>query len=322
MVKSVLHIRLDAPSYSSNGIMDGFKQNGFEYNCLSWQNFRFENGIDMLRSKVLELAHEHKPTIIFLHIQNSEILDLQLVKQLQEISCVINYTFDVRSKENTQWIYDLAPFIGLTLFACKEDVDYCKSIGTHNVSLLQSSIDTFVYKHGTNDSFPLYSSKISFIGNNYVDTNLNFPLAKERLDMVNFLKAEYPNDFKEYGMNWKYSEIVNVHKEISIYNSSLIAISQNNYDRELYTSDRIWRIMSCGTFCLAKYFKGIEKIFKRGVHLDWFNNLEELKDKIDYYLHNESLRKQMAQEGMNFVRRNHNWSCRIKEIEKAVNELV
>lgn len=321
MIKSVLHIRLDAPSYSSNGIMDGFKEQGFEYFYLSWQDYRFNTSVDALQVKILEMAVQHKPSIIFLHIQNSEIINPEFVKKLQEISCVINYTFDVRSKENSQWLYNIAPSIGLTLFACKEDVDYCKSIGVYNVALLQSTIDIKLYKDGTNEAFPLYSPKIAFIGNNYVNTNLNFDLANERLEMVNFLKKEYPDDFKEYGMNWSYSQIVNSQKEVSIYNSSLISINQSNYDRELYTSDRLWRIMACGTFCLSKHFVGIEKMFKRGVHLDWFHNLEELKSKIDYYLHNDSERNGIAKEGMEFVRENHNWSCRVKEIEKLVKEL-
>jgi len=52
--------------------------------------------------------------------------------------------------------------------------------------------------------------------------------------------------------------------------------------------------MASGSFCLTHHFPGIEKVFERGVHLDWFENFDEMLDLVDKYLKDDEERKAIA----------------------------
>ena len=324
-MEKLLFVCLEAPHYKPDAQIKAFEYNSYEVIPFSWQPYRFSNGIIGMHDAVVETAKKVQPDVIFLQIQHPECLTLHFAKRLAKIAFVVNYTYDVRSKEKTQWMYDIAPHIGLTLFACQEDVNHCYEQGIKNTACIHSSCDMDWYKPiEIPKSIDLVGIKtptapIVFIGNNYKHTNLSFELADERFEMVQMLKETYGNDFLCEGMNWQESKIVNPQQEIYKYNTAKIAISHNNYDRENYTSDRIWRIMACGCFCLTKYFKGIEDIFDREIHLDWWHDFDELKSKIDYYLANDNYRKSVAINGSNYVRKYHTWTDRFRTVKAFIN---
>ena len=330
-MRSILHIGIDAPSHSPKGIEKGFRQAGFtKYDFFSWQAVRFSEGILGTQSRMIAAAQSVRPDIIFCQFQNSDICDEETAIELSKCGFTVNYSFDVRSLELTEWMYDLAPHFGLTLFACQEDVDEANRRGIYNVGVLQSSVDFDNYNHFDVRNNPhLYDGSLGdivFIGNNYQGTSLPFELATERYNMVLQLNHEFNQEgerFKAYGQNWeqKYgSPAVHIQDEVKIYNNAKIAISQNNYDRELYTSDRIWRIMATGIFCLTKYFYGIEAMFERGVHLDWWHDLNELKFKIFNYLRDSEEREAIAKTGMLMVRENHAWVNRVREMLRMIDQ--
>lgn len=317
-MKTVLHFRIDAPGFNSDAIARGFVDNSYKYHWLNWQQERFSNGLEHLQIHALQLAEEIKPDIIFCHIQNPEIFDIELWKALSKNGFVINYSFDVRKKEKSQWMYDVAKFIGYSFFGCDEDVAECLNRGIANVEVLQSSCDMEVYK-------PIDLGKMKpafdvvFCGNNYVGTNLDFPLAGERQRMIEFLEKNYQNNFGCYGLGQKGGMIL-PDAEARAYNFSKIAVCQNNFRRTRYTSDRLWRIMASGTMCLCKWFPGIENMFRKEVDLDWWNNFDELKNLIDFYLGDDGERNSIAKAGSDRVRKEHTWTARISEMEKIVGE--
>lgn len=319
-MKSVLHIALIAPGgFSNAGLMKAFFENGFlEYTCFDYQEKIFNSDKEAMRRMLIQETERLKPDIVFGQIQGSEILDMDTFKRLSEISFTINYTFDIRTPEQTEWLYNLAPVLGLICFSNQRDVDECKRRGYENVMVLQSSVDTEVYKPGNE----LGRKGIAFIGNNFENTNHQFPLSKERREMVEFLQMEFSEQFKVSGNNWGGSKLIMQKEEIEIYQRSLIAINHNNFDAELYTSDRLWRILACWTFCLTKYFKGIEKLFTRKLHLDWWEDFDELKQKINYYLSNPDEIERISFNGYRHVHFNHNWTSRIKEMMRTIHFML
>jgi len=316
-MKSVFHIRIDsAPGYRSDAIQKGFIANGFEYHGFDWQAYRMSNGVEKLREEVVRLAAEIKPTIIFAHIQNPEILDLYTWSELQKIAFVINYTFDVRVSHEMAWMYRVAKEVGYTFFACDEDVTNCVVSGIDNVNSIHSSCDMDLYKSQGRDR---YAFDVVFCGNRYDNTNLNFPLSCERQWMIDYLQKDYAGRFMAYGLGQK-GGLIPPEVEVNVYNFSKIAINQNNFYLHSYTSDRLWRIMASGCFCLTKYFPGIEHEFEKGIHLDWWFDYDDLTRLIDKYLEDESARKFMAKTGMDYVRSNHNWTKRIEKMLQLANQ--
>lgn len=314
-MKSVLHLRTDAPGFSSESIKKGFVENGYTHFGLDWQRERFSNGVESMREKVITLAQEIKPDIIFCHIQNEEAIDLKTWKILSEIGFVINYSFDVRSNEQTKWMYDLAKDIGFTFFGCQEDMLQCVDRGIYNTSHIHSSCDMDIYKPHTRPT--KYTFDVSFCGNNYVGSNLQFPLAEERQKMISFLDKTHGSNFGCYGIGQK-GGIILPGSEASLYRFSKMAVCQNNFIRHDYSSDRLWRIMATGTLCLCQYFPGLEKIFSKELNIEWWDTFDELKHLIDYYLSDDNERESVAAAGCDEVRIKHTWTHRIREIEKIV----
>lgn len=309
-MKKILHVALIAPGYSNNGIMKGmFEAGATEYRLFDYQLQRFRYGKEKMESLLIEEAEKMKPDIVFMQIQGSDILTFATFRRLSKIAFTVNFNFDIRSKEQTEWLYALAPHLGLICFSNQKDVDECRSRGYKNTMCLQSAADTEAYKPGN-----AIRSGFVFIGNNFLNTNIDFPLSAERAAMVTMLQQEFADQFTVYGNNWDVNKMIGQEEEIKVYQSALIGICQNNFDAPKYTSDRIWRLMSCGVFCLTKYFEGIEDMFIRYHHLDWWETLDELKTKLAYYPKEEHRTKDIAYQGMLHVRKNHTWGSRIKEM--------
>lgn len=316
-MKTVLHLSIESPGYSSSAISKAWIELGYEHHFFPWQTFRFNNGIEALRAEVLRLAAEINPDIIFAHIQNPDVFDLDFWKELSNYGFVINFSFDVRLKEETKWMYEAAPHIGLTVFACEEDVQHCKSLGIKNVCSSHSSCDMELFKPKENKNFAF---DVVFVGNRYDNTELKFPLAGERQAMISFLESKYPSTSMSYGLGQR-GGMINTQVEANVYQYSRIAIAQNNFERQNYCSDRIWRIMAAGTMCLCKWFPGIDTLFEKEVHLDYWETFDELNPLIKFYLSDEKERLSVAAAGSKLVREQHRWIDRFRVIEKKVAEL-
>jgi hypothetical protein len=314
-MKSVLIVALVGPGYSAKPLMDAFLNNGFiDVRVFDYQLHQFSSGKDVMERMLIEDAKKMKPDLVWMQIQGSDRLTFATFRTLSKIAFTVNYSFDIRSKEQTEWLYALAPHLGLICFSNQRDVDECNSRGYKNTMCLQSSADMEVYKPGG------IRSGVVFIGNNFLNTNIEFPLSKDRAEMVAMLQENFPDQFKVYGNNWGIAKLIGQEEEIKIYQTALIGINQNNFDVPKYTSDRIWRLMGCGVLCLTKYFVGIEDMFIRYHHLDWWETLDELKTKLAYYLKDEHRAKDIAFNGMNHVRTHHTWTARVKEMMSFIKK--
>lgn len=78
-------------------------------------------------------------------------------------------------------------------------------------------------------------------------------------------------------------------------NGTKIGIGSNSFNRPKYSSDRLGNYIACGTFYLPQYIEGLEEVFERGVELDWFHTVDEMHEKIQYYLNNAILRNTIAE---------------------------
>ncbi len=77
---------------------------------------------------------------------------------------------------------------------------------------------------------------------------------------------------------------------------------------------RVWDIMGSGGFVLSNYQNEIPVYFEPGQHLDTYGSLEELVEKCNYYLSHDSLRKEIAENGLNEIRQKHTYPIRIQKL--------
>jgi len=73
---------------------------------------------------------------------------------------------------------------------------------------------------------------------------------------------------------------------------------------EMYYPYRLVNTMAVGTFALATYTPGLEKLFTRRVHLDWYKSYKELAHLIHYWLAHEKEREKIALQGRRHVLKN------------------
>ena len=82
-------------------------------------------------------------------------------------------------------------------------------------------------------------------------------------------------------------------------NGAKIALSINiANDVRLYHSDRLINYLACGTFTLAKRVPDSDLLFEDGVHLKYFDSIEEFFDLANWYMEHEQERKKIAKAGM------------------------
>ena len=260
------------------------------------------------------------PDIVFLQIQNDQIGKVNatalLSGPLNELrkkgAFIVNWDGDIRNNL-AAWKAPFARCCDVTAFSNERDIAKFKA---GRAEFLQIGIDPEVFKKWDK----INSKSIVFMGNDY---GSQFPLGSLRREAV--LSLNRRTDFASYG-NYKGSSgnlnadpnnpFINQSHESKIYSSCKIAVSISHYKTDRYTSDRLLRCMGSGAFTLVHHYPGIEKDFEIGVHLDTFNDLKEMNEKIDYYMSHDKEREEIAESGYNHVHSNFTYDSMVENIIK------
>ncbi|MFX1274380.1 MAG: glycosyltransferase [Promethearchaeota archaeon] len=134
----------------------------------------------------------------------------------------------------------------------------------------------------------------------------------KRERFINFLKKNGISVIC-YGSGWKNSSVY-LYELADVYRRSKIVL---NFVRDLSGfSDRVLLAMGTGSFLLSEYCHDLKKFFKKEEHLDWFQDMDNMLEKIKYYIQNPALRENIAQKGYEFVKNNFSWE---KIMEKIIN---
>lgn len=170
-----------------------------------------------------------------------------------------------------------------------------KNLRTNNISgqhyLFPYSVDTSIY----------YNQNLKRT------IDVTAPLSwKERCrrPLVLFIKENFPN-----------SSIERVKKEAYIknINESKIFVTCNETFKQL--SRKYAEALICGALLMADRPDDLDEFgYKDGEHLILYKGLDDLKDKINYFLEHDDERKKIAEAGMRFVKENHSNKIRIKEL--------
>jgi glycosyltransferase involved in cell wall biosynthesis len=268
-----------------------------EYDEIDFGDLLSQHGAARMNQIIVERFNNFKPDLVFMQIQTDNVFFPETAKYISERSFFLHWGGDKRANL-PQYFSSIAPFVSVTCCTCEEDIAAMKAMGW-NAEFLQIGIDPEIYKPGLekiSDCPP-----IVFMGNNYGD---QFPLSKDRRELVEFMQREFGNQFAVYGNGWPHNPHSFNHDqsiEARYYNSCKIAISYNHFNTDRYTSDRIFRILASGVLCLSHRYKGIEKDFKPGIHLETFGNFQELAEKCRQLLSNEETRNRIANAGKEYV---------------------
>jgi len=144
-----------------------------------------------------------------------------------------------------------------------------------------------------------------------------------RPKLLNWLENTYQDKFLHVGGDGK-TGVIRGAALNKIYGDSKIAVGDSlciNYDYPYYWSDRVYETLGRGGFMIHPYIKGMEKHFKDGKHLVFyeFNNFDDLKSKVDYYLKHDDEREKIRTAGHLHVKNNHTYTNRWRTILKELD---
>jgi hypothetical protein len=142
-----------------------------------------------------------------------------------------------------------------------------------------------------------------------------------RPKLINWLENTYRNSFELWGGQGK--GIVRGNSLNKLYAATKVVVGDSlcpKFNYPDYWSDRVYETMGRGGFIIHPYISGMEKHFTDKKHLVFynFNNFEQLKNLIDYYLAHPEEAETIRKAGFNHVKNNHTYKNRWTHILKEV----
>lgn len=137
-----------------------------------------------------------------------------------------------------------------------------------------------------------------------------------RGQLIKFLQDTYGPRFVKKG--WPQETIRN-HELNRLYADSKVVVGDSlclNFTKPYYWSDRVYETLGRGGFIIHPYIKGLEEEFTDGETIVFYeyNNWNQLKTKIDYYLEHDEERERIRRAGHEFVEANCTYTNRLKQM--------
>jgi len=140
--------------------------------------------------------------------------------------------------------------------------------------------------------------------------------------LIDFLKKTYGKRFLHVGGDGDTGTIRGDALN-RIYAKSKVSVGDSlniNFNYPYYTSDRLFESTGRGGFTIYPRIKGLEEYFEDGTEIVFYNHgdLDDLKEKIDYYLEEEWLRESMRHNGQERTKNEHTyvhrWATILEEL--------
>lgn len=103
-----------------------------------------------------------------------------------------------------------------------------------------------------------------------------------------------------------------------IFHASKINLNITMRPIETGLSLRIWDVLGCGGFLISNYQAEIPEYFEIGKDLEVYESTEDLINKIDYYLHHDEERMEIAINGYEKVAKYHTYEVRLAEMIRVL----
>ena len=291
-------------------------------------------GKDMMNQLLLDAILKEKSDLMFCCLSNDE-LDKDVIKYISEKTDTTTFNWfcddDWRFEDYSQF---WAPCFNYVSTTSKKAYEEYKKTGHNNVIFTQWACNHFYYKKLNLDK--IYD--VTFIG---------LPHGNRREWITNIINSGIK--LKYWGYRWKeiptniffkgfwffpkripylkklYQKTINHIKNstrisqkdmIKVYNQTKINLnlSLSSNKKTIEIKGRNFEIPGCGSFLLTNYAPHLEEYYKIGKELVCFEDLEDLKEKINYYLKNEEEREKIALAGYLRTLNDHTYERRFTEI--------
>jgi len=178
-----------------------------------------------------------------------------------------------------------------------------------NYRLLRQGIHEPEAHYGTPEEAPHPS--IVFIG------TASYP---ERGKMIDHLHAVFGNEFRHYGRGGTAREIRG--QALNNVLASAKIVVGDSVPSPHYWSNRIYEVLGRGGFLLHPQVEGLDTEFTDGVHYSGyiFGDLNDLDQKIRYYLKHEDEREKIRRAGHEHCKAHYTYTHRCKQLLTYVSD--
>lgn len=141
-----------------------------------------------------------------------------------------------------------------------------------------------------------------------------------RGQLIQWLKDTYGKRFSKYGD----PDLTVRNAQLNqLYANSKVVVGDSlclNFSKPFYWSDRAYETMGRGGFLIHPFITGMDEEFKDGENIVFYkyNNWDDLKHKIDYYLDNQWAREKIRKAGHEFVKNHATYHDRLKQMLDTV----
>jgi hypothetical protein len=233
-----------------------------------------------------------------------------------EISKDCDVIFLLENYEVNGWIPDLSKINKLKIFWSIDShcalEQHIYTASKHKINIvLCSNIDDI-------DNFPV---KSYWFPNAYPDDLIHPKENIEKTIDIGFCgnilnRTDWLENISKY-FNLKTDIFVIGDDMVNVINSYKIHFNKNlSYDINF----RTFETLGCKTLLMTNYTNGLEKLFDLDNDLVLYKSFEDLKEKIDYYLNNESERLRISENGFNKVKKEHTYFKRTEQLIEIIKE--
>ncbi|MBF0633852.1 MAG: glycosyltransferase [Nitrospinae bacterium] len=278
---------------------------------------------DYLGERIIARADHVRPDMILALAQAP--MSPAVIERLKALDIPIIYWF-VENHRATPYWKSLAPYYDYFFAMQKgEFLDDLARAGAPYAAYLPQAADPAIHHPArvTETDMEKYGSPLSFMGAGYpnrrkffaglldlplavwgTEWDLNTPLG-QRVKNANrrMSPEEYVKIFLASGIN------LNLHSSLS--HPGIDPMKD-------FVNPRTFEIAACGAFQLTDHRSELPEMFRIGEEIEVFQTVEELRDKIAYYLTRPGEREKIAHAGMRRVLREHTFVHRLADMMSAV----
>jgi len=156
-------------------------------------------------------------------------------------------------------------------------------------------------------------------------TFLGFKVASmERIKCLNELAKKYMVDLYTDSNSAELIGVNNIgsvdyHKDMpKVFHQSKINLNFTIKNIRSGIPLRIWDVLGAGGFLVTNFQAEIPQYFENGKDLVYFDSIDDMSRKVEYYLIHEDERMQIARNGYKKVKKYHSYESRLKQIILAI----
>lgn len=272
---------------------------------------------------LIEQARHFRPTIIWLSGDNTVILPETLSQLKQEHHCKILYVSGVSPivfshpiERQAARRYDL-----VLVNDYYHGIQWRELGAKHMQCLPYVAIDPdFHYPKPKTDIPNTYLCEVGFVGtlvpDNLYSERVAALEALSDFDLGIWSVHDMPSSLKKYHRGYALGD-----EMMQVLSSVKISLNVHGDFMRYGGNMRLFETAALSTFQIVDNRPGIKTWFTPEKHLVIFNDLDDLREKVGYYLNHDAERQQIAEASRQHVLAHHTYDQRLVQVERLLEEL-